>query len=143
MGFLERAQRAHPSKVGSNYPFTVARRKRCRLWRSTEKRRSNFPRKCMEAAGDLVRVLSWLGSLAGSRSANITWHVIDRACGPQKNGDDCGVFVAACAASVVLDTNTPLNVDNYRLPMASQVTNAVKEEEQDWARNSLTCTSFS
>ena len=42
----------------------------------------------------------------------------------------------------VLGIPTPLNVDRFRLLMASQEVKAVKEELQDRMRNGLICTSF-
>ena len=38
---------------------------------------------------------------------------MERKCRPQTNSDDCGVFVAACAASVVLQTPAPIRIDNF------------------------------
>lgn len=73
-----------------------------------------------------MKVLAWLGSVPGTTFPNATWTIVGRKCGPQNNSNDCGVFVAACAASVVLETSIPTRVDDFRAVMATQVLERVK-----------------
>ena len=86
---------------------------------------------CHQAGQDVARVLTWLGSLEDSRLPT-TWEIVVRNCGPQENSDDCGVFVAACAASAVLQIPAPTRVDGFRAIMARQVVARVKGEALGW-----------
>ena len=78
-----------------------------------------------------MRVLTWFGSFEDSRLPE-TWSIVVRNCGPQKNANDCGVFVAACAASIVLQTPAPTHVEGFRAIMASQFVAKVKGEALGW-----------
>ena len=78
-----------------------------------------------------MRVLTWFGSFEDSRLPK-TWDIVVRNCGPQTNFDDCGVFVAACAASVVLQTPAPTSVDGFRAIIANQVVQSAKGEALEW-----------
>ena len=88
--------------------------------------------KCREGARDVVRVLERVGSSNEGNFPKTTWTLVERKCGPQSNTDDCGVFVAACAAAVVLDIPIPARVDKFRRVMATQVLEEVKGETLDW-----------
>ena len=74
----------------------------------------------------------WLGSVPGRTFPNATWTIVGRKCGLQNNSNDCGVFVAACAASVVLETSIPTRVDDFRAVMATQVMERVNGTRLDW-----------
>ena len=88
---------------------------------------SNWNSICRKAAEDIVRVLSWFGSFQDNRIPKM-WSTVLRSCGPQTNSDDCGVFVAAYAASVVLQTPVPTCVDDFRAIMARWVLFLHQEE---------------
>ena len=92
----------------------------------------NWNSVCRNAAQDVVRVLERLGSVENGNFPSTTWTVVERNCGSQRNSDDCGVFVAVCAASVVLQTPPPTSVDGFRAIMASQVVDWVKGTRLDW-----------
>ena len=74
----------------------------------------------------------WLGSVPGRTFPNATWTIVGRKCGPQNDSNDCGVSVATCAASVVLETSIPTRVDDFRAVMAAQVLERVKGTRLDW-----------
>ena len=87
---------------------------------------------CLHEAQEVVKVLTWLGSVPRTTFPTATWTVIARNCGPQLNSSDCGVFAAACAASVVLETVVPTRLNNFRAVIASQVLERVKGTRLDW-----------
>ena len=87
---------------------------------------------CKQSAFDVVEVLLWLGEIPGSPLHNVSWKLNKGSCGKQTNSDDCGVFVDAVAASIVLDAPIPQNVHGFRRHMASQIVKAAKGEVLDW-----------
>ena len=87
---------------------------------------------CQNGAREVVQVLTRLGSVPGTTFPNAMWSIVGRKGDPQSNSDDCGVFVAACAASVVLETVVPTRVNNFRAVMATQVLERVKGTRLDW-----------
>ena len=97
---------------------------------------------CEASATDVVRLLFWYGSIFGSRLANISWTLRKGRCGKQNGSDDCGVFVCANVAAIVLDIPLLQNVNGFRRHMASQVVAATKGGQLflDWSevKNGLT-----
>ena len=93
---------------------------------------ASFSQACQSAANDVIRVLSWFGEIPGSPLQGVTWTVNQCISGTQKNFDDCGVFVCANTAAVVLATPIPQNVDGFRLQIASQLVKAPRDETLDW-----------
>ena len=101
-------------------------------------RTSRFQQFCDEAAQDVVRVLLWLASVPGSPLAGVSWRLNECRSGSQSNSDDCGVFVAATAAAIVLNLPIPQNVDGFRIEIASKVVKATMGDAIDWSTTAET-----
>ena len=92
---------------------------------------TQWNQKCLKAGEDGMRLLAWAASFKGSRLPT-NWDIALRDYEPQTNFDDCGVFVAACAASVVMQTQAPTHVKGFQAIMASQFVARVKGEGLMW-----------